>query len=62
MGISTIIAARRNKEQERYYLLPGMGGRSLRRKRLLMLAWGIVIGVIVAASVGIGMYYINSRH
>ena len=62
MGLSTIIAARRNKEQERYYLLPGMGGRSLRRKRLIMLAWGIVIGLIVSATVGFAMYYINSRH
>jgi hypothetical protein len=62
MPLGSILSARRNKEQERYYLLPGMGGRSLRRKRLVMLIWGIVIGVIVSIVVGLTMYYINSSH
>ena len=37
------------KERQRFYLLPGMGGTSLRRKRKLILGWSIVAGLLASA-------------
>jgi hypothetical protein len=48
--------AARNKERERFYLLPGMGGSALRRKRKLMLQWSIVAGLFVSAIVASVLY------
>ena len=54
----------RNKERERFYLLPGMGGRALRRKRKLILRWSIAAGLFVSALVACLLYLISSlgRH
>src|SRR5678816_483400 len=41
----------RDKERDRFYLLPGMGGRALRRKRKLILQWSIVAGLFASALV-----------
>jgi hypothetical protein len=37
------------KERQRFYLLPGMGGTSLRRKRKLILGWSIAAGLLASA-------------
>jgi hypothetical protein len=47
------------KEPERFYLLPGMGGRALRRKRKVFLIWSIVAGIITAAILATGLYFAN---
>ena len=39
----------RNKERQRFYLLPGMGGSALRRKHRRILGWSIAIGLLVSA-------------
>jgi hypothetical protein len=51
------------KERERYYLLPGMGGKAVRRKRKMMLQWSVATGIFVSAVVG-GLLYLmhSSRH
>ncbi len=49
---------RRDKERERFYLLPGMGGRAYRRKRNIILAWSIAAGMVVSLGVGVMIYYI----
>jgi hypothetical protein len=49
------------KERERYYLLPGMGGRNYRRKRKMMLQWGLVIGLTVSGIVAGMLYYLSKR-
>ena len=53
--------AARNKERERFYLLPGMGGSALRRKRKLMLQWSIVAGLLVSAIVASLLYLLYQR-
>lgn len=35
----------RDKERERYYLLPGMGGRARRSKLKAMFWWGVAGGL-----------------
>jgi len=51
----------KDKERERFYLLPGMGGRNLRRKRRLILQWSIVAGLLVSAVLACLLYLISSR-
>ena len=55
------LLAARNKERERFYLLPGMGGRALRRKRKMMLQWSIVAGLLVSAIVASLLYFLYER-
>ena len=49
----------RDKEKERFYLLPGMGGRA-RRKEMRFLRWSIAAGLVVSAIVA-GILYLISR-
>lgn len=49
----------RGKEPERYYLLPGMGGRALRRKRKVILQWSITAGVLVSAVLASLLYWMG---
>jgi hypothetical protein len=51
----------RNKERERFYLLPGMGGRALRRKRRVFLWWAVVTGLFVSAILAGALYWIGRR-
>ncbi len=50
-----------SKEKERYYLLPGMGGRNYRRKQRVILSWSIVAGLVVSAVFAFLLYYLGSR-
>lgn len=49
----------KNKERERYYLLPGMGGRALRRKQKTILRWSIAAGVVVSLLVACLLYLLE---
>jgi hypothetical protein len=51
----------RDKERDRFYLLPGMGGRALRRKRKLILQWSIVAGLFASAVVAWILYLISRQ-
>jgi hypothetical protein len=53
---------KRDKEKERFYLLPGQGGRALRQKNKVFLTWAIIAAVIVASAFGYFLYYSNLRH
>jgi len=48
-----------DKERDRFYLLPGMGGKALRRKRIAMLLWAVIAGLLVSVSVAGVLYWIN---
>jgi hypothetical protein len=52
----------RDKERDRFYLLPGMGGRALRRKRRIFLMWAIVAGLFVSAIFAGLLYFLSSHH
>ena len=51
----------RNKEKERFYLLPGMGGRGLRRKRRIILVWSIAAGLLASGLLTAILYLMSSR-
>lgn len=48
-----------NKETDRFYLLPGMGGSAARRKHRRILWWSIVAGVLVSVVVAGVMFLLN---
>jgi hypothetical protein len=48
-----------DKERERFYLLPGMGGREARRKHLYFLKWSVVAALGMSAILGLVMYLLN---
>ncbi len=52
-----------SKDRERFYLLPGMGGKALRRKQKLILQASIAAGLLVSAVVAglIYLLYVGSR-
>ena len=49
----------RDKEKDRFYLLPGMGGRARRQKELRFLRWSIVVGLLVSAIMACILYLIS---
>jgi len=51
----------REKEPERYYLLPGMGGRAARRKQAMMLKAALVVGSVMALALSVFLYYLYKR-
>jgi hypothetical protein len=50
-----------DKEKERFYLLPGMGGKNLRRKRRVILRWSIVAGLFTSVVLAILLYLISKN-
>jgi hypothetical protein len=50
-----------DKERDRFYLLPGMGGSAMRRKRNTMLIWATLAGLLVSITVAAILYWLNSR-
>jgi len=50
------------KERERFYLLPGMGGRALRRKHKRILGWALLAGLAVSLLLAFLLYLINSNY
>jgi hypothetical protein len=49
----------RDKERDRFYLLPGMGGRALRRKQKVILQWSILAGLLVSGLVAVILYFMS---
>jgi hypothetical protein len=47
------------KEPERYYLLPGMGGRAARRKQMYFWKWSIIAGLGISAILAAVLYLVN---
>jgi high-affinity Fe2+/Pb2+ permease len=52
---------RKNKEEHRYYLLPGMG-RSNRRRHQQFVRWAIVVGALASAVFAFLLYLLSQAH
>jgi hypothetical protein len=50
-----------SKEKQRFYLLPGMGGRNLQRKRKVILSWSIIAGLFTSAILAGLLYWMSKR-
>jgi len=53
-----IFRSRKDKDQHRYYLLPGMG-RSNRRRHRQIFRWSLAFGLIISALFAFLLYYLN---
>jgi hypothetical protein len=53
------LRSRRDKENERFYLLPGMGGSAWRRKQNLILKWTVIAALAGAAALGALFYWLD---
>jgi hypothetical protein len=50
------------KKHERFYLLPGQGGKAYYRKQRVFLFWSIFTGLLVSAILAGIMYLLNRHH
>lgn len=59
--VSRLFTGSRSARQdtERYYLLPGMGGRARQQKVKQMVVWGMLAGLITSLVVGGVLYLLN---
>jgi len=48
-----------DKERERFYLLPGMGGRACRRKQKIVLKFSLVLGLLVSALIAVVLHLLS---
>lgn len=60
VGLPRMFWAKRNREEHRYYLLPGMG-RSNRRKHRQLLYWSVVVGLLVSALFAYLLYCLSGN-
>lgn len=61
VNLLTMVGSHRNKEQQRFYLLPGMGGRAYRRKQKLILKWSIITGILASGVLAVLLYLMSKR-
>jgi hypothetical protein len=52
---------KKDKEKERFYLLPGMGGKAFRQKQNVFLLWALLAGAVVSLVVAACFYFLNRR-
>ena len=52
----------KDNDKNRFYLLPGMGGRMYRQKQKFILKWSIIAALAVAVILAAVMYLINRSH
>ena len=48
---------KKKKPRERYYLLPGQGGRNYHRKQLRLIAWAVLVALIFGAVLAALMWW-----
>jgi hypothetical protein len=51
--------SKNRKEPERYYLLPGQGGRAYRRKQVYILKWSVAAALFISAIMAVVLYLMN---
>jgi hypothetical protein len=61
MKFAQMLWFERDKEKDRFYLLPGMGGRARREKELRFLWWSLAAGLVVSAVLATILYLISRR-
>jgi len=53
-----VIFRKKEKPRERFYLLPGQGGRNYYRKQRVLIGWSIVVALILGAVMATVMYWL----
>jgi hypothetical protein len=55
-----MLGPKKNKEEHRYYLLPGMGASNRRFHRRIRRT-AIIVGIIVSGLMAAALYFLNRR-
>jgi hypothetical protein len=53
--------SKKSEDEKRFYLMPGMGGRALKRKRRVILQASIAAGLLASGLLAAILYLINHR-
>jgi hypothetical protein len=50
---------KRNEDAERFYLLPGQGGKEYRRKQKFILKWAIIAALVFSCVLTLLLYWLD---
>jgi len=51
----------KDKERNRFYLLPGQGGRAYHRKQMVILKASLLVGLLVAGLFALAVWFLNNH-
>jgi len=54
-----VSSRKKDKPRERFYLLPGQGGRNYYRKQRVILGWAILVALICGALLAVVMWWLS---
>jgi hypothetical protein len=54
-----VSSRKKDKPRERFYLLPGQGGRNYYRKQRVILTWAILVALICGALLAVVMWWLS---
>jgi hypothetical protein len=57
-----VLGFKSKKPRERFYLLPGQGGRNYVRKQRLLLGWSMAVAVVFGIAVAAVMWWQAKPH
>ena len=57
--VAGVFFRRKNKPRERFYLLPGQGGRNYHRKQQLFRRWAVIVALICGAVMAAVMWWLS---
>jgi len=57
-----VFGLKSNKPRERFYLLPGQGGRNYRRKQQMLMRWTISVALVFGLILGAIMWWQSRPH
>jgi uncharacterized MAPEG superfamily protein len=52
----------KKRPRERFYLLPGQGGRNYRAKQKLFLTWAAAVAVFFGVGISLVMWWLSRTH
>jgi hypothetical protein len=56
-----VIFSKKKKPKERFYLLPGQGGRNFARKQRRLIGWSVAVSLVFGLIMAALMYWL-ARH
>ena len=57
--VAGVFFRRKNKPRERFYLLPGQGGRNYHRKQRVLRRWAILVALVFGTVMAVVMWWLS---
>ena len=61
-SLQVVLGFKSKKPRERFYLLPGQGGRNYYRKQKVIMRWTVAVSLVFAISLGAVMWWLSRPH